>query len=138
MLLCFQLPYRRSEERVRLRQPGMLQLPNVGLVPVLLQDLSLSGAGLHLAGDWPVKVGDSVALEASGIGSLRGSITRIRSARGQRTSIGIAFGSLLTDEARQALIRRIFLGPDKPNGEPRMDFVGVLAGLATRIGRTDF
>jgi hypothetical protein len=57
LLVCFQLPYRRRDERIRLGQPGLLQLPAVGSVPVALRDLSLSGAKLRVAGDWPLTVG---------------------------------------------------------------------------------
>ena len=138
LLTCFQLPYRRTEERTRLLQPGMLRLPNVGLVPVRLRDLSLSGAGLRLAGHWPVAVGDTVVLDANGIGLLRGSVARVRPAEGGWNSVGIAFGTLLSDDMRQRLIRHVFLGSEKPGDDPRIDFGGLLAGLAGRIGRTDF
>lgn len=137
LLVCMQLPYRRLEERAIIRLPTVLNIPGMGSIPVLLSDLSLSGAGLLLGNDIAMDIDQAVALVTPGAGTCEGHVTRImRGPSGQRR-VGVVFTEL-TDAARAALIRRIFLGPGRIVPDPVISLRRIVAGLLARVGRTNY
>ena len=137
LMLCIQLPYRRLEERVRLRQAATIRIPARPDVPVLLRDLSVSGAGLLLMGDIRLRIGDAVALEAPGLGLLEARVARRWAEPAGGHAVGIVFADS-PDKTRAALIRLVFLGQERIGPDPRVSVRRVLAGLLARMRRTDF
>jgi hypothetical protein len=81
-------------------------------LPAALVDLSLSGALLRPEGDCAARPGDRVAVEIAGVPPLAASVAGVRP-----TGIGLRFEAV-SDEARAALIRRLFSEAHEPVTAP--------------------
>jgi len=106
LLVAWERPQRRAEERVALRHPATLDAAGV-TSPVTLTDLSLGGAGAELpvAARWPEEA--ELALSLNGL-ALRVPVRLVRcETRRGVTRGGLAFGALAIEE-RRALVRALF------------------------------
>src|SRR5271165_2378591 len=100
MSLCIELPRFRREERFPTAEPVQVRAGDrVFTAP--LADISLSGARILAAG--PLPVGSEVSLILQHVGEVRG---RIAVASDRMFAVEFLAG----DEARDALIRKLFSG----------------------------
>lgn len=136
LLVAWERPQRRAEERVALRQPATLHASGIAL-PVTLTDLGLGGAGAELAAEarWPERSELAVAVNGR---AFRLPVRLVRcEARGRVARAGLAFDALATGE-RRALVRALFARAETwahaHDARPRSGF-GMALGLLAGLGR---
>jgi cellulose synthase/poly-beta-1,6-N-acetylglucosamine synthase-like glycosyltransferase/endo-1,4-beta-D-glucanase Y len=134
LLVAWERPQRRGEERVALRQGATLHAAGVAL-PVTLTDLGLGGAGAELPAQarWPERSELAFAVHGR---AFRFEARLVRcEARGRVARAGLAFGALGTTE-RRALVRALFARAATWAGahdlRPRTN-VGMVARLAAGL-----
>ena len=134
LLACFELPYRRREERIDTNEPASLSLPDGSTMQVVLDDLSVTGASLRSDDLENVRLGDEITLAVTNVGTLGGRIVRLRR---NPIRVGIAFAEV-EQTLRHALIRRVFLVPESAEPDNSVTARAILGGLAARFMRRDF
>ncbi|WP_337876469.1 glycosyltransferase [Elioraea sp.] len=105
-------PPARAEERFAMGGEPAVLVAGEARLPAALVDLSLSGALLRPEGDCAARPGDRVAVEIAGVLPLAASVAGVRP-----TGIGLRFEAV-SDEARAALIRRLFSEAHEPVTAP--------------------
>ncbi len=133
-LVCFELPYRRDEERVRVHATGRMTDPTTGDIEVRVDDLSLSGANLAGASLITARPGAAIVLALPSVGRLSCLVRRVDC---DRKSCGVTFDPM-DAVTRHALIRRIYQGPETKPEPVSMQAWPVAMGLLTRFMRWDF
>ena len=132
LLTCFELPYRRRNQRFAIREAVELTVGGTTFFG-RTENLSLSGA--LIAFDAPVDLapGAAVSLALAGAALPRARVARILIAGGL---VAVAFGDLAAD-ARRALTRRVYLGPE-PKPEPVIvNGAAIFRGVVRRYARMD-
>jgi cellulose synthase (UDP-forming) len=131
-LICFERPYRRSEERFEVAQSAELHAFRRTL-PVLICDLSMGGARLRMEAPAALEPGDPFELEIPSIGSISGAVVRQEDAG--RDEFGVRFGEL-AGETRHRLLRAIFTSPAVQYQPEAFALSPILTGLVRRFLRT--
>lgn len=132
LLTCFELPYRRTEERFAIVEPVTLEA-NGRALSGQTANLSLGGALIRLDGAAGFAAGQALTVRIGELPTLPAEI--IRALPGNQ--IAIAFAPL-GDRDRAALIRRVFLGPEPKPDPVNVRGLSIMGGVARRLARGDF
>ena len=132
LLTCFELPYRRTEERFAIVELATIDTAE-GAWSVQTQNLSLSGALIRLDAAAELEAGQSLTVRIAWVPPLPAKIIRILGDK----QIAVAFAPL-SDSRRTALIRRVFLGPEPKPDPINVRGLSILGGVARRLTRSEF
>ena len=132
LLTCVELPYVRAEQRVPLSDDIVVEAGGKSF-PGVLENLSVSGAGLWLNAPSPLLRGAALTVHLRGLPPLTARLVRA-DAMGQQ--LGLAFGELGPAE-RRVLTERVYLGPESKPEPVNVRGIPILQGLARRFLRRD-
>ena len=132
LLTCFELPYRRTEERFAIVEPATIETA-AGAFSGQTENLSIGGALIRMDAAAGVEAGQRITVRIVGLPTLPAEIIRVHI----DNQVAVAF-TALSDGDRAALIRRVFLGPEPKPDPINVRGLSILGGIARRLTRGDF
>lgn len=131
LLLCFENPVRRLQERFPVRIEGRLASADGSTREVLVEDLSLNGAAGRVTSGDPVAEDEALVLEIPGLEPFHGQVARV-SKTARATRFGFDFQPALVGERRNAMIRYLYTsGID--NAAHAGETISLFTGILRRI-----
>ncbi|MBC7637131.1 MAG: glycosyltransferase [Acetobacteraceae bacterium] len=132
LLTCFELPYRRTEERFGIIEPSKIEIAG-SVFSGWTENLSLGGALIQLATTVGLETGQNLIVSIGGLPPFPAEIRRVIA----ENKLAIAFAPL-GDSERALLIRRVFLGPEPKPAPISVHGMSILDGVVRRLTRSDF